>query len=146
MRCISPSRPSCSVAESLCSPDWTCRRSAMKSGKRFRASTQLTSCWSAPAPSGLDTSLVIHPQSEFSLMVNLFTFVDLYDRALDTASHLLTKGVDFAKERRIPEPDMLGWRLIEDMHPLGFQIMVVTNFARQWPARAAGLPVPTGVG
>ncbi len=35
---------------------------------------------------------------------------------------------------------MLGWRLADDMHPLAFQLMVVTNFSLWWPARAAGLP------
>ena len=41
---------------------------------------------------------------------------------------------------------MLQWRLIDDMQPLGFQIMVVCNFSRQWPARAAGLPPPEDIG
>jgi hypothetical protein len=80
------------------------------------------------------------------MIVNLFTFVELYERVLGTASHLLTKGAEFAKEREIPETDMLGWRLIDDMQPLAFQIMVVANFAGQWPARAAGLPIPAAVG
>ena len=40
---------------------------------------------------------------------------------------------------------MLGWRLIEDMQPLSFQLMVVINFSRQWPARVAGLAAPEDV-
>jgi hypothetical protein len=41
---------------------------------------------------------------------------------------------------------MLGWRLIGDMHPLAFQLMVVANFTQQWPARVAGLAVPEAIG
>jgi hypothetical protein len=79
------------------------------------------------------------------MTVSLFTFVDLFNRQLATADHLLTKGVARAEELGVSEAEMLGWRLIGDMHPLGFQIMVVVNFARWWPARVAGLPVPDGI-
>jgi hypothetical protein len=41
---------------------------------------------------------------------------------------------------------MLDWRLIDDMQPLRFQVMVVCNFSRQWPARVAGLPAPADIG
>src|SRR3954452_13201046 len=41
---------------------------------------------------------------------------------------------------------MLDWRLIGDMQPLSFQLMVVVNFARAWPARFAGLEVPAEIG
>jgi hypothetical protein len=77
--------------------------------------------------------------------VNLFTFVGLYSRVLDTASHLLTKGADHAKAAGGSEEDILDWRLIDDMAPLRFQLMVVCNFTRQWPARVAGLPVPDAI-
>lgn len=80
------------------------------------------------------------------MTVRLFTFVDLFDRALATADHLLTKGVERAGHLGVSEADMLSWRLIGDMHPLAFQLMVVTNFAQQWPARVAGLPVPEAIG
>jgi hypothetical protein len=79
------------------------------------------------------------------MTVNLYTFVTLYERALDTAAHLLAKGEAYAAAQGISEADMLGWRLIGDMHPLAFQLAVVINFCRQWPARAAGLPVPDAV-
>ena len=78
--------------------------------------------------------------------VNLYTFVDLYDRALDTAAHILAKGAEHARSQGVSETEMLDWRLIDDMNPLRFQLMVVCNFPRQWPARVAGLPVPEAVG
>ncbi len=79
------------------------------------------------------------------MTVNLFTFVDLFDRHLATANHLLAKGLDHAGANVIPEAEMLDWRLIDDMQPLRFQIMVVINFAQQWPARVAGLDVPESI-
>ena len=79
------------------------------------------------------------------MTVSLFTFVDLYRRQLDTAAHLLAKGRAHAAATGVSEADMLGWRLIDDMHPLNFQLMVVINFATQWTARVAGLPEQPGV-
>jgi len=78
--------------------------------------------------------------------VGLYTFVDLYSRGLQSADHLLNRGAAFAKAAGLGEDEILDWRLIEDMQPLRFQIMVVCNFARQWPARVAGLPVPEEIG
>jgi len=75
----------------------------------------------------------------------LFTFVDLYDRVLATAAHILAKGWARAQATGVAEGDMLDWRLIDDMQPLRFQLMVVCNFSQQWPARVAGLPVPPDV-
>lgn len=79
------------------------------------------------------------------MTVSLFTFVDLYSRQLATASNILNKGVEHAKATGVSEADMLQWRLIDDMAPLAFQLMVVCNFTRLWPARVAGLPLPTEV-
>lgn len=76
------------------------------------------------------------------MTVSLFTFIDLFSRQAATASHLIDKGLDFAKANGVAEAEMLGWRLIDDMQPLAFQLMVVTDFARRWPARVAGLPLP----
>jgi hypothetical protein len=77
--------------------------------------------------------------------VNLYTFIGLYSRALDTAAHLLAKGVAHARDTGVVEADMLDWRLIEDMRPFGFQLAVVHNFACQWPARVAGLTIPEAI-
>ena len=79
------------------------------------------------------------------MTISLYSFVDLYRRQLDAAAHLLTKGVEFAAANGISEQDMLGWRLAEDMHPLSFQLMVVANFTRSWPARVADVPLPEPV-
>jgi len=80
-----------------------------------------------------------------AVTVSLFTFVDLYSKGLTTLDHLLTKGAAFAAEKGVSETEMLGWRLIDDMNPLSFQAIVVINFSKQWPARAAGLPVPENI-
>jgi len=75
------------------------------------------------------------------MTVSLFSFVDLYSKGLTTLDHLLTKGAEFAKAQGASEAEMLEWRLIDDMHPLRFQARSVINFARSWPARAAGLEI-----
>jgi hypothetical protein len=75
------------------------------------------------------------------MTVSLFTFVDMFSRTLVTAEHLLDKGVAHAVGQGQDAESVLGWRLIDDMHPLRFQLAVVCNFTQQWPARAAGLPV-----
>jgi hypothetical protein len=80
------------------------------------------------------------------LAVDLFTFVDLYTRIVDTAAHILTKGADHARKQGVSEIEMLDWRLIDDMNPLRFQLRVVCNFPRLWPARVAGLPLSPEIG
>jgi len=89
---------------------------------------------------------MIPPSAAEPTVVGLFTFVDLYDRALDTAGHLLRQGLDHAQRRGLAETEMLGWRLIDDMQPLRFQLTVVINFAAQWPARVAGQPASADIG
>lgn len=77
--------------------------------------------------------------------VNAYSFLGMYALTLDTASHILKKGAAHAQSLGLSETEMLDWRLIEDMQPLRFQIMVLCNFTRQWPARAAGLEPPADV-
>lgn len=79
------------------------------------------------------------------MTVCLFTFVDLYSKGLSTLDNLLTKGAAFASSQGVSEADMLEWRLIGDMAPLRFQANVAINFAKQWTARAAGLPVAENI-
>ncbi len=76
------------------------------------------------------------------MTIRLFSFIEMYDRVLDTAAHILAKGAEHAAARGVSEAQMLDWRLIEDMQPLRFQLATVCNFTRQWPARVAGLPAP----
>jgi len=77
--------------------------------------------------------------------VNLFTFVGLYSQGLTTLAHVLDKGAELAKSKGASEAEMLEWRLVDDMNPLRFQARTVINFARSWPARAAGLEIPADI-
>lgn len=77
--------------------------------------------------------------------ISLYSFVDIYRRALATADHLLKKGAAHAAADGGAEADILGWRLAEDMHPVSFQCEVVINFSRNWIARAAGVAVPDSI-
>lgn len=74
--------------------------------------------------------------------VDLYTFTDLYRRALNSLSHILAKGWEHAKSNGVSEAEMLEWRLIEDMQPLAFQVRTVFSFTRSWPSRVVGKPVP----
>jgi hypothetical protein len=79
------------------------------------------------------------------MTTDLYTFVGLYDRGLTTLAHVLDKGAALAASKGASEAEMLEWRLIDDMNPLRFQAFVCINFAKQWPARVAGLPVPEDI-
>ena len=74
------------------------------------------------------------------MTVDLFTFVRMYDQQLVTVAHLLDKGEAAGGEA------ILDWRLVEDMHPLRFQVRTVVNFARNWPARVVGQEPPAEIG
>ena len=74
------------------------------------------------------------------MTVSLFSFVRMFDQQLVTAGHLLDKGEAAAGE------EFLDWRLVEDMHPLRFQVRILVNFARNWPARVIGQEPPAEIG
>lgn len=76
------------------------------------------------------------------MAVSLYSFVDMYTRAIAVAAHVLEKGAAHAKEQGMAEDEILEWRLIDDMHPLRFQLAIVIDFTRHWLARAAGLELP----
>lgn len=76
------------------------------------------------------------------MTVSLFSFVDMYSKALITLDHILTKGAEFAAGQGQTGDQMLEWRLIDDMNPLRFQAGVVINFSKRWAARAAGVADP----
>jgi hypothetical protein len=79
------------------------------------------------------------------MTVTLYSFVNLLDRTLVAADHLLDKGLAYGADQGLDAADVLRWRLIDDMQPLACQLMVVVNFASQWPARVAGLPEPASI-
>lgn len=79
------------------------------------------------------------------MTVSLFTFVDLYAKALTTVDHVLAKGAEHAAGQGATPAEMLEWRLVDDMQPLRFQAFVVINFAKQWTARAIGAEVPADI-
>ena len=76
------------------------------------------------------------------MTVDLFTFVGMFDKQLAAAAHLLDRGEAHAGA---DAEAMLDWRLIDDMHPLRFQLRTIVNFTRGWPARVAGLEPPADV-
>ena len=76
------------------------------------------------------------------MKVGLFSFVGLYSQGLETLANILRKGAEHAAATGIPESELLTWKLAEDMFPLRRQAQIVCSFAKQWPARAAGLSVP----
>jgi hypothetical protein len=90
-------------------------------------------------------SFTQHSNGDIFMAVSLFSFVDMFSRAVATASHLLTKGAEHSRAAGGSDDDILDWRLIEDMQPLRFQMSVVCNFTRQWLARAADLPLPADI-
>jgi len=79
------------------------------------------------------------------MTTSLFTFVELYRRIVRSAAHVLRKGEAHVAAAGGSAAEMLAWRLIDDMQPLRFQVGVVCNFSKQWPARVAGLPLPDDI-
>ena len=74
------------------------------------------------------------------MTVDLFTFVRMFDQQLVTVAHLVDKGEAAGGE------DILDWRLVEDMHPLRFQLRILVNFTRNWPSRVVGHEPPAEIG
>jgi uncharacterized protein len=79
------------------------------------------------------------------MSTDLFTFVGLFRGIVRSTAHVLQKGAAFADASGVSSDAMLDWRLIDDMEPLRFQVSVVCNFAKQWPARVAGVQAPDDV-
>ena len=77
--------------------------------------------------------------------ISFFSFVGIYDKALDAADNILAKGAAFAAENGVSDSDFLNWKLADDMLPLSFQFGMVVNFSKSFTARAAGLDVPASV-
>jgi hypothetical protein len=79
------------------------------------------------------------------MAISLYSFVDTYSRALDTVDHVLGKGEAFAAAEGIDPESILDWRLVDDMNPLRFQIMIVVNYTRSWIALGAGVEAPPAI-
>ena len=60
-------------------------------------------------------------------------------RALDQMQVLLKKAEDFAKEKGIPESEIMETRLAPDMAALAFQIQSMSNTSKFIPVRIAGV-------
>ncbi len=63
-------------------------------------------------------------------------------RACDTATHLLQKGADFAKEKNITEEELLAERLAPDMFDLKKQFQIFADNVAGGIARAAQVEKP----
>lgn len=79
------------------------------------------------------------------MAMTLYSFVDVYSRALDTIDHVLSKGEAFAAETGVDPQAILDWRLVDDMNPLRFQLAIVVNFSCGWAALGAGVEAPAAI-
>lgn len=77
--------------------------------------------------------------------ISFFSFVGMYDKALDATAHILSKGAAHAAAQGVSDQEFLGWKLVDDMLPLSFQLSMVINFSKSYTARAAGLDVPAAL-
>ncbi|KAK9489880.1 hypothetical protein V1508DRAFT_426576 [Lipomyces doorenjongii] len=64
--------------------------------------------------------------------------VPLFIRGLNTLSHIIKKGEEYANEKGNPLSELLEWRLAPDMKPLSFQVQTATNTAKNSITRVAG--------
>ena len=76
------------------------------------------------------------------MTITLHSYFEGLERSLATLDHILDKAAAHAAEQGVEPAQMLGWRLIDDMHPLAFQACVVRNFVASWVARAHGSELP----
>ncbi|KAJ8101874.1 hypothetical protein POJ06DRAFT_248131 [Lipomyces tetrasporus] len=69
--------------------------------------------------------------------------IPLFIRGLNTLSHIIEKGEEYANEKGIPLSELPEWRLAPDMKPLSFQVQIASNTAKNSIVRVAGTePVP----
>ena len=79
------------------------------------------------------------------MKIGMHSFVGLYSQGLGTLANILAKGAEYAASIGVSESELLEWKLADDMFPLRRQAQIVCDFAKQWPARAAGLAVPASI-
>jgi uncharacterized protein len=58
-------------------------------------------------------------------------------KGLNTLTHILQKGEEYAKEKNIPLSDLVEGRLVPDMLPLSKQIQIASNTAKNMLVRVA---------
>ncbi|KAK9371439.1 uncharacterized protein V1513DRAFT_455759 [Lipomyces chichibuensis] len=64
--------------------------------------------------------------------------IPLFIRGLNTLSHIIKKGEEYANENGTPLSELVEWRLAPDMKPLSFQVQTATDTAKNSMARITG--------
>jgi len=73
------------------------------------------------------------------MAVNLYSIsIPMYIKHLNSLADILTKAEEYAKNKNIPEADIMNAKLAPDMRPLVFQVQVATNTAKAVLTRVAG--------
>jgi len=77
------------------------------------------------------------------MSTSLYTFsVGTFTPTFQTLIHILDLAKAYAKEKGIDESEIPGWRLVEDMLPLSFQIQTCSNTAKNSIARITKAELP----
>lgn len=66
----------------------------------------------------------------------------VFKTGFDALSAILGKAEAYATERKIEPAVLVGWRIASDMFPLGRQIQIATDQAKNGSARLAGVEAP----
>ncbi|KAF2102227.1 hypothetical protein NA57DRAFT_54148 [Rhizodiscina lignyota] len=69
--------------------------------------------------------------------------VPVFTRMLRQLSHILKVGEDWAKEKGIPESQVMSVRLYEDMQPLAYQVQRVSDTMKFAAVRVGGVEAPS---
>ncbi|KAK9327172.1 hypothetical protein V1520DRAFT_349516 [Lipomyces starkeyi] len=64
--------------------------------------------------------------------------IPLFIRGLETLSHIIKKGEEYANEMGNPLSEFVEWRLTPDMKPLSFQVFRATDTAKNSIVRIVG--------
>lgn len=69
--------------------------------------------------------------------------VPVFSQMLRALNGVVSRGADYAAERKIAPEALLGARLFPDMFPLSRQVQLATDHAKGASARLAGVEVPS---
>ncbi|KAK9357898.1 hypothetical protein V1504DRAFT_332658 [Lipomyces starkeyi] len=64
--------------------------------------------------------------------------IPLFIRGLNSLSHIIKKGEEYANEMGNPLSELVEWRLTGDMKPLSFQVQAATDTAKNSIVRIVG--------